>query len=103
MTHDFKSDIILTNPKTQVQTKIPLSFESTTKSPSPKPRRDASVVAPRSDVDSRSASPSTKPYPKDTKGGPSPIVQYLLIAVFTFVVVCFLVVNFFNAEPLVSE
>jgi hypothetical protein len=33
ITHDFKSDIILTHPKTQVQTKIPLAFESATKKP----------------------------------------------------------------------
>ena len=33
ITHEFKSDIILTHPKTQVQTKIPVSFENAAKKP----------------------------------------------------------------------
>jgi hypothetical protein len=33
ITHEFKSDIIFTHPKTQVQTKIPVSFENAGKKP----------------------------------------------------------------------
>lgn len=47
ITHEFKSDIILTHPKTQVQTKIPFSFESATKKPSASSRRDSPVVTRR--------------------------------------------------------
>lgn len=36
ITHEFKSDIILTHPKTQVQTKIPVSFENAGKKSSAK-------------------------------------------------------------------
>jgi hypothetical protein len=42
ITHEFKSEIIMTHPKTQVQTKIPFSFENAAKKPVP--RRDSPPV-----------------------------------------------------------